>query len=98
MCTGDQPFANFQVLQVRPRSGTALTPSPAAAMELLQQLAGDAAIVAVMRQRGWRVGLLSEMPPEGKVRDGWVRELALSTRVQHGTEQVWELIAPCRSG
>jgi len=59
---GPYTFASFRALQ------GALTPSPAHALRLLHRLACDAGIVAVMAQRRWRVGLLSEMPPEGKVR------------------------------
>jgi hypothetical protein len=33
----------------------------------LHRLASDPGINGVMRRHGWRVGLLSEMPPEGKV-------------------------------
>jgi hypothetical protein len=39
------------------------TPPPEAAMELLQRLASDRGVVAIMKQRGWRVGLLAEFPP-----------------------------------
>lgn len=42
------------------------TASPAA-LALLHRLAADPGIAGVMQARRWRVGLLSEMPPEGKV-------------------------------
>lgn len=38
-----------------------LSPPPAKALALLQRLATDPAIAAVMAARDWRVGLLSEM-------------------------------------
>ena len=44
-----------------------LDPPPAEALRLLRRVASDAGIHGVMSRRGWRVGLLSEMPPEGKV-------------------------------
>jgi hypothetical protein len=55
-------FGGFKVME-----HPGLTPAPALALALLQRLACDPAIAAVMSRRGWRVGLLSEMPPEGKV-------------------------------
>lgn len=42
-------------------------PTPSAALALLHRLASDPAITHVMTSHGWRVGLLSEMPPEGRV-------------------------------
>jgi hypothetical protein len=44
-----------------------LTPPPAQARALLHRLASDPGILGVMKKHGWKVGLLSEMPPEGKV-------------------------------
>lgn len=44
-----------------------LTPPPAQARALLYRLASDPGILGVMKKHGWKVGLLSEMPPEGKV-------------------------------
>lgn len=43
-----------------------LTPPPSEATKLLHRLAADPGIVDVMKQNSWRVGKLSEMPPEGK--------------------------------
>ena len=45
----------------------AVQPPPAAALRLLHSLAADPGISKIMKVRGWRVGKLSEMPPEGKV-------------------------------
>jgi len=36
-------------------------------MKLLKKLSSDPGIIAVMKKHNWRVGLLREMPPEGKV-------------------------------
>jgi len=44
-----------------------LSPPPSEARALLHRLASDAGILGVMKKHGWKVGLLSEMPPEGKV-------------------------------
>ena len=44
-----------------------LNPSPSQARALLHRLAADPGILGVMKKHGWKVGLLSEMPPEGKV-------------------------------
>eukprot|EP00775_Hariotina_reticulata_P012109 gene12109-12248_t len=54
-------------LRSRQAPGKLPAPAPSAALRLLHQLAADPAISAVMESHGWRVGLLSEMPPEGKV-------------------------------
>ena len=42
-------------------------PPPSAARALLERVAADAGVVGIMRERGWRVGALTEMPPVGKV-------------------------------
>lgn len=39
----------------------------ARATAILEQLASDKGFLDVMRRKGWRVGALKEMPPEGKV-------------------------------
>lgn len=63
---GPYTFASFRALPPPPGAAE-LTPPSAAALRLLHRLACDPGIAAVMAQRRWRVGLLSEMPPEGKV-------------------------------
>ena len=40
---------------------------PQEALKLLHRLAADPGIVGIMTKHRWSVGLLSEMPPEGKV-------------------------------
>ncbi|KDD74544.1 hypothetical protein H632_c1240p0, partial [Helicosporidium sp. ATCC 50920] len=40
-----------------------LSPPPSEAMSLLQQLASDPGVSRALRSRGWRVDVLSELPP-----------------------------------
>lgn len=44
-----------------------LSPVPSEALKLLHRLAADPGIFGIMSKHRWTVGLLSEMPPEGKV-------------------------------
>ena len=44
-----------------------LSPPTSDALKLLHRLAADPGIVGIMTKHAWSVGLLSEMPPEGKV-------------------------------
>ena len=44
----------------------AIRPSAAAALRMLHKLARDPGILGVMAKHKFRVGLLSEMPPEGR--------------------------------
>eukprot|EP01025_Chloroclados_australasicus_P007678 TRINITY_DN1253_c0_g2_i3.p1 TRINITY_DN1253_c0_g2~~TRINITY_DN1253_c0_g2_i3.p1 ORF type:complete len:366 (-),score=26.81 TRINITY_DN1253_c0_g2_i3:378-1475(-) len=59
---GKARFTSYKVLQ-QPN----LSPPPSESLKLLQQLATDPGIVHIMNTHDWNVGLLSEMPPEGKV-------------------------------
>ncbi|KAG2501725.1 hypothetical protein HYH03_000225 [Edaphochlamys debaryana] len=59
---GEWTFHGYQAWE---RPG--LQPPPAQALKLLYRLASDPGIVGVMAAHRYRVGLLSEMPPEGKV-------------------------------
>ena len=59
---GQYVFRKFEVWQ---RSG--ISPEPSVALTLLHRLAADPGIVGIMTKHRWTVGLLSEMPPEGKV-------------------------------
>jgi hypothetical protein len=79
---GPHTFVAFRALPAP--QGLTLTPSPAAALRLLHRLAADAGIAAVMAARRWRVGLLSEMPPEGKV--GISESCVLGYNVNAGQE------------
>ena len=60
--SSDLKFQSFEAWQ---RPG--LNPPPSEALKLLHQLASDAGILGIMKKYGWNVGLLSEMPPAGKV-------------------------------
>ncbi len=64
--TGPHTFGSYQVLEHTP-AGTVPNPAPKNALALLHRLAADAGISSIMQNHGWSVGLLSEMPPEGKV-------------------------------
>ena len=77
---GPYTFASFRALS----AATELTPPSAAALRLLHRLACDPGIVSIMTQRRWRVGLLSEMPPEGKV--GVSEVCVLGYNVNQGQE------------
>lgn len=59
---GEYTFGDYKVLNL-PNSN----PSPSEALKMLYRLASDPGIVGIMTQRKWKVGLLSEMPPEGRV-------------------------------
>eukprot|EP01026_Neomeris_dumetosa_P037461 TRINITY_DN3034_c0_g1_i4.p1 TRINITY_DN3034_c0_g1~~TRINITY_DN3034_c0_g1_i4.p1 ORF type:complete len:360 (+),score=32.98 TRINITY_DN3034_c0_g1_i4:84-1163(+) len=59
---GSSRFHSYKVLQE-----PGLSPNPQEALKLLQRLATDRSIVHIMTTYHWDVGLLSEMPPEGKV-------------------------------
>ena len=61
-CVGKYTFKQYKALE-----GKGLTPGTGEALQLLYRLAADPGIVAVMNKYRWCVGLLSEMPPEGKV-------------------------------
>jgi hypothetical protein len=58
---GEYTFGAFTTLQ------GPLLPSSRHALLLLYKVASDPGIVAVMTSHRWKVGVLSEMPPEGKV-------------------------------
>lgn len=60
--TCDRKFGEFRALDV-PEG----CPPKEQALELLKNLAMDPGVVGVMQKHGWKVALLSEMPPEGKV-------------------------------
>jgi hypothetical protein len=62
----------------------AIRPSPAAALRMLHKLARDPGILGVMAKHKFRVGLLAEMPPEGKV--GVSESCVLGYNVNAGAE------------
>jgi hypothetical protein len=62
MASTETRFARFEEWNL-----PELNPAPSEARTLLHRLASDPGILGVMKKHGWKVGLLSEMPPEGKV-------------------------------
>ena len=62
VATGAYIFRRFEAWQ-----HPGLSPVPSEALKLLHRLAADPGIVGIMTKHHWSVGLLSEMPPEGKV-------------------------------
>jgi hypothetical protein len=64
-CTSEHPytFTEYRALAVP----SVIRPPASAALALLHRLARDPGILGVMRKHKWRVPLLAEMPPEGKV-------------------------------
>eukprot|EP00884_Botryococcus_braunii_P021848 jgi/Botrbrau1/8347/Bobra.0046s0009.1 len=77
---GPYTFQDFRALQ-----GPAFAyPPPSEALRLLHRLAADPGVVAIMEKHRWTVGLLSEMPPEGKV--GVSPVCILGLNVNHGQE------------
>ena len=62
----------------------AIRPSAAAALRMLHKLARDPGILGVMAKHKFRVGLLAEMPPEGKV--GVSESCVLGYNVNAGAE------------
>ena len=62
----------------------AVTPPASAALTLLHKLASDPGILGVMAKHKWRVPLLAEMPPEGKV--GVSEACVLGYNVNAGAE------------
>ncbi|KAK9799763.1 hypothetical protein WJX73_001696 [Symbiochloris irregularis] len=60
--TGQYVFHKFQAW-----AAPGLAPPPSEALKLLHRLAADPGIVGIMNKHRWAVGMLSEMPPEGKV-------------------------------
>ncbi|GMH46021.1 hypothetical protein BSKO_13985 [Bryopsis sp. KO-2023] len=59
---GEFTFGDYKVLNLP----TAM-PASSEALKMLHRLAADPGIVGIMNERKWKVGLLSEMPPEGRV-------------------------------
>mmetsp|Transcript_50106 Transcript_50106/g.160441 ORF Transcript_50106/g.160441 Transcript_50106/m.160441 type:complete len:287 (+) Transcript_50106:57-917(+) len=60
--SGEYTFQDYRVLQP-----PGLTPPSSDALNLLHRLASDPGIVGVMEKHKYKVGVLTEMPPEGKV-------------------------------
>ena len=62
LLAGPHTFQGFEAWQQ-----ALLSPPPPDALKLLHRLAADPGIAGIMSKHAWSVGLLSEMPPEGKV-------------------------------
>ena len=62
VCAGAYVFHQFETWQQ-----PGLSPASSEALKLLHRLAADPGIVGILTKHRWSVGLLSEMPPEGKV-------------------------------
>eukprot|EP00210_Caulerpa_lentillifera_P006496 g6206.t1 len=73
---------SFQEFKVLRQNG--LHPSPESAEKLLHRLATDPGITGLLQKHKWSVGLLSEMPPEGKV--GISQVCVLGYNVNKGQE------------
>ena len=74
-------FGELKVLQY---ADGVVNPPPEKAMELLRQLAEDSGVRAVMQKHKYKVNLLSEMHPEGKV--GVSEVCVLGYNVNQGQE------------
>ncbi|DBA84875.1 TPA: hypothetical protein ACH3X1_005894 [Trebouxia sp. C0004] len=61
------PSGPYTFQKFEPWQYPGLLPVPSEAMKLLHRLAADPGIIGIMSKHRWTVGLLSEMPPEGKV-------------------------------
>ncbi|PWA38235.1 hypothetical protein CTI12_AA583170 [Artemisia annua] len=62
--SGNYVFADFKALEL---PGIELYPPPSEALRLMHTLAADKGIVAIMNKHKWRVGIMTEMAPEGYV-------------------------------
>lgn len=61
---GNYVFGAFKTLDL---PGIELNPPPSEALRLMHTLAADKGIVAIMNKHKWRVGIMTEMAPEGYV-------------------------------
>ncbi|WOH02644.1 hypothetical protein DCAR_0522033 [Daucus carota subsp. sativus] len=61
---GNYIFSEFRTLNI---PGLELNPPASEALKLMHMLAADPGIVAVMNKHRWRVGIMTEMAPEGYV-------------------------------
>ncbi|KAJ7524815.1 hypothetical protein O6H91_17G023300 [Diphasiastrum complanatum] len=74
-------FGKFRTLEL---PGIELSPPPSKAMELMHRLARDPGVIAVMKKHGWKVGIMSELAPEGYV--GISPKCLLGFNKNHGEE------------
>ena len=77
-------FGAYRALPIPPVLLASGAPPASAALSLLHRLASDPGVLGVMRAHKWKVGLLAEMPPEGKV--GVSESCVLGYNVNMGAE------------
>ncbi|XP_068668286.1 uncharacterized protein [Aristolochia californica] len=78
---GTYIFCDFRTLQI---PGIELNPPPSEALRRMHKLASDPGIVAIMNKHRWRVGVMTEMAPEGYV--GISPKCLLGFNKNHGEE------------
>ncbi|XP_064998090.1 uncharacterized protein LOC135581728 [Musa acuminata AAA Group] len=78
---GTYIFCEFRTLQI---PGIELNPPPSEALRRMHMLACDPGIIAIMNKHRWRVGIMSEMAPEGYV--GISPKCILGFNKNHGEE------------
>ncbi|KAH9612632.1 hypothetical protein KSS87_014600 [Heliosperma pusillum] len=78
---GPYIFCDFRTLEI---PGIELNPPPSEALKRMHMLAADPGIVAIMNKHRWRVGIMTEMAPEGYVGISPVCLLGLNKN--HGEE------------
>ncbi|XP_055800778.1 uncharacterized protein LOC129870165 [Solanum dulcamara] len=78
---GPYVFCDFRTLHL---PGIKLNPPASKALKLMHKLAADPGIVAIMNKHRWRVGIMTEMAPEGYV--GVSPECILGFNKNHGEE------------
>ncbi|XP_015061587.1 uncharacterized protein LOC107007476 isoform X2 [Solanum pennellii] len=78
---GPYVFGDFRTLHL---PGIELNPPASKALKLMHKLAADPGIVAIMNKHRWRVGIMTEMAPEGYV--GVSPECILGFNKNHGEE------------
>ncbi|MCD9639685.1 hypothetical protein HAX54_024391 [Datura stramonium] len=78
---GPYVFCDFRTLHL---PGIELNPPASKALKLMHRLAADPGVVAIMNKHRWRVGIMTEMAPEGYV--GVTPECILGFNKNHGEE------------
>ncbi|KAK4343538.1 hypothetical protein RND71_036632 [Anisodus tanguticus] len=78
---GPYVFCDFRTLHL---PGIELNPPASKALKLMHKLAADPGIVAIMNKHRWRVGIMTEMAPEGYV--GVSPQCILGFNKNHGEE------------
>lgn len=78
---GPYVFCDFRTLHL---PGIELNPPASKALKLMHKLAADPGVVAIMNKHRWRVGIMTEMAPEGYV--GVTPDCILGFNKNHGEE------------